>query len=269
MGFDVIVELNYGDNNYTHANRSHPLGAVGMTPDGRRFRYCLNGGTALEAGKLCQAFAANADMSGNATVFVTAGSTAVSGASTIAIQPTTGIPAGYGRGGYLAVQTSGAQRSVYKVSENPNGQAASGSSLNAVTLTLAEGERLVAPVTTAHRLALLRNPYSSVIVAPVILTAAVIGVPTVAVPASRYFWAQVSGLAAVEYNAGNQAAETGHIVVPDTSVAGAFAGFPNSSSAPLTTGASGQLDNIDQPIIGWADVVGADALANGIMLNIP
>ena len=269
MGFDVIVELNYGDNNITYANRSHPLGAIGMTPDGRRFRYALNGGTALEAGKIVQAFAANADLSGNATVFVTAGSTVASGVSTISILPTTGVAAGYGRGGYLAVQTSGAARSVYKVSENPNGQAASGSSANAITLTLAEGERLVAPVTTASRLALLRNPYSSVIVAPAILTAAVIGVPTVAVPANRYFWAQSQGYAAVEYNAGVQAAETGHAIQPDTSIAGAFKGFPSDSGAPLTTGASGQLDFIDQPIIGWADVVGADALINGVQLNIP
>jgi hypothetical protein len=270
MSFPYTVNLDYGSEKITGTAKKYSLGTRGTTPDGRVYYYALNGGTAIETGRLVQApvmeGSTGGALQGGTTVFVTAGSSKTTGATTVAFLPTTGLGASQLVDGWLIAMTT-PSRAMYKIKTQPT----SGSSLNAVEITLYEQDKLIHPLTTAHRLAVIANPYSSTIVMPATATGAVMGATCSNVAANAFYWLQTFGPSMVEYNAGQQSVGTGDAIRADTSVAGAFMGAVAFSvvGAGLTTGAGGEVANLQFPTIGWIHTLGAvDAIAGFVFLTI-
>ena len=154
MSFPYTVNLDYGSEKITGTAKKYSLGTRGTTPDGRVYYYALNGGTAIETGRLVQApvmeGTTGGALQGGTSVFVTAGSSKTTGATTVAFLPTTGLGASQLVDGWLIAMTT-PSRAMYKVKYQPT----SGSSLNAVEITLYEQDKLIHPLPTAHRLALI------------------------------------------------------------------------------------------------------------------
>lgn len=266
MSFPFILTLENGEEKNTYSSRPGVvLGTRATTRDGREFRFCLNGGTALEAHRVLQAYAYPADLAGNTTVF--SSTATVSGVTSVQLAPTTVLTSGVLAGGYLIVETSGTARAMYKIKSQP----AAGTTAANLEIFLDDNDKLLVPLTTVYRLAVVRNPYSSVIVAPTALTGMVVGVTPIAVAVNRYFWAQTKGPAALEYNAGVVAVLDGNAIVPDSGIAGAFGGTPGSpvGTSVLTTVLHSGFPGLGLPVIGWVDRISADALSAFVNLNIP
>jgi len=183
----------------------HKLGELGHTADGRKFRYVsvepsssqVTGqaaGATLVSGNVIQGAAQIANHLNLAP------SAAVIGATTITV--TLGATAAFVnqyRGGYAMISTSPGNGYAYEIKSHP--LAASSGTL---VLTLVDSVKVA--LTASSRVDLQRNPYSSVIQAPVTTaTGAALGVALHPIPAATsggatgqtYGWIQTYGPAAV------------------------------------------------------------------------
>lgn len=157
----------------------HALGEKMVAADGREFRYCKAGGTALVPGKLQQSSAEDTGTQNLACAAAAIGATSVTTTTTVT------VTANEYAGGYLMVTVTPGQGYQYKIKSHP---AASGA---AVTLTL-EDPILVA-LTTNSRVDLVRSPFAGVVVNPTTLTSCPIGAAVYPVAANEYGWIQVKG----------------------------------------------------------------------------
>lgn len=247
MSFPVVVGLEIGMEKVSYAanQNGRVLGTKGITPDGRVFRWALNGGVALEAGKLVQTAAevgASVHVSG-----LTVAGVSVTGVTTITLtMATTPLLANLYADGDLTIDTSPGQ-AMYRIRSN-----AAADSAVAAQFTLYETDRIRDLLTAGTSLAgVRRNPYTSVVVAPTTITGAPIGVCPVAVAISRYFWLQTWGLALVNMD---QAPVAGKRVVTGILSAGNL--DISSTSSADTTGAN---EASSYPQIGIAQTAGAGA----------
>src|SRR3990167_4332605 len=124
-GLPVIYGIN------PHASEavpSHPLGALGFTSDGRKFRYCLAGESALVAGELQQGRVEDA---GDQSLVVEA---AAIGATSVTTTGTVTVTANqYANGFLVATGEAGTGNGLYfRIKSHPAATAA------AVTLQLYE-----------------------------------------------------------------------------------------------------------------------------------
>lgn len=159
----------------------HKLGERAVTPDGRAFRYCKAGATALVPGKLQQAAAEATNHQNLVPVAAAIGATSV----TVALGATAATANQYAEGWIMVGLTPG-QGYMYKISSHP----AADASANLV-LTLEDPIRVA--LTTSSRVDLVANPYSAVIVNPTTASSAPIGAAVTAVTAAQYGWIQVAG----------------------------------------------------------------------------
>lgn len=151
--------------------------------DGRVFRLCKNGSTALVAGILVQGIVslasddsieiATSQSIGDTEVNVTADATSEHAVHTLA-------------GGYLVMSdTTGDIGTFYKIKDN---EALVSGSNGIITLYDALTTAIVA---ATNECSFCVNPYDGVIIDA--NTAQLVGVPYIAVPASEYFWALEEG----------------------------------------------------------------------------
>jgi len=186
MGNKVVGTTSVKLGIYEQSNDSQLAGMVGDKKefeDGRIFRLCKNGGTALKAGILVQAIVslasddsieiATSQSIGDYEVNVTADATSEHAVHTLA-------------GGYLVMSdTTGDIGTFYKIKDN---EALVDGSNGIITL--------YDPLTTAivagtNECSFCVNPYSGVIIDA--NTAQLVGVPLIAVTADYYFWALEEG----------------------------------------------------------------------------
>jgi len=247
MSFPTTVGLEIGSEKVTYASNQNGrvLGTRGVTPDGRVFRWALNAGVALEAGKLVQTqaeFGASVHVNGLTIVNATA-----TGVTTITVvMATTPTVANRYSDGFLVVDTSPGQ-AIYKVKSH--NAAASGENAE---FTLYESDEIKDPLTSGTTTVGFRaNPYTSVIVSPTTITGAPIGVTPISVAASRYFWLQTWGEALVNMD---QAPVAGKRVITGILSAGNL--DISSTSSVDTTGAN---EASSYPQIGIAQTTGAGA----------
>ena len=247
MSFPVVVGLDIGMEKLSYAanQNGRVLGTKAVTPDGRVFRWALNGATALEAGKLVQTMAEI-----NASVFVnglTVVNTTVTGVTTITVlMATTPVVANVYADGDLVVDTSPGQ-AMYRIKSHPAGDSATN-----VQFTLYESDEIKDPMTSGTTLVgFRRNPYTSVIVNPTTVTGAPIGVAPISVAASRYFWLQTWGLC---LGNADQAVVAGKRVIASALSAGNL--DISSTSSADTTGAN---EASSFPTIGYIQTAGAGA----------
>lgn len=247
MSFPVTVGLSIGEEKLSYASNQNGrvLGTRAVLPDGRVFRWALNGGSALEAGKLVQTMA---EISSSVHVNgLTVVNTTVTGVTTITVlMATTPLTANLYADGDLVVDTSPGQ-AMYRIKSH----AGADSGVNA-EFTLYESDEIKDPMTSGTTLVgFRRNPYTSVIVAPTTITGAPIGVCPIAVAANRYFWLQTWGVALVNMD---QAPVAGKRVITGILSAGNL--DISSTSSADTTGAN---EASSYPQIGIAQTAGAGA----------
>jgi len=174
----------------TETSPSHQLGAIGITSDGRKFRYArVDASTALVAGTLLQGKAENTSDQALAVAATAVGATAVTTTSTVTVD------ANEYADGYMIVTTSAGIGTMYQIKSHPAATAA------VVTLTLREPIRVA--LTTGSRIDLVANPYNRVIINPTTATSAPVGVAFVAAAVDTYTWIQVGGPASVLNDGGS------------------------------------------------------------------
>lgn len=223
----------------TSATQYHQLGVYAETPDGRGFRYAKVGAVDLVAGNVIQA---PAQLTNHQNMTTAA---AAIGATTVTVTP--GATAGAANlyaGGFLMAEVTPGEGFTYRVKSHP----AITSSV-AFTVTLDQADALLVALTSSTKTALVANPYSGVIQAPVTTaTNVAVGVAPCILTAAQFGWIQTHGPACTLIT-GTPA--VGAMVVGTGAVAGAAA------IASSTLG-----------VIGRMQVTGVDAHLQGVWLTL-
>ena len=161
----------------------HNLGELVFSNDGRAYRYCKAGATALVAGKLQQSSAEDTTNFQNLTCAVSS-----AGATSITTTSTVTLTVDQLAGALLTVTaaTTGAGF-LYKV----KGHAAA----TAAVVTFNLEDSVVVATTGTVTVDLAPNPYSAVIVNPASASSAPVSVAVYTITAAYYGWLQVGGVA--------------------------------------------------------------------------
>lgn len=185
------------------------LGAQASAGDGRIFRYCLAGTTALVAGNLLASQGNISGLTNLATLVAGTLTTFVSTSSTVT------VTANQLAGGTMGVRTTPGNGLLYRIKSHP--------AVTAGTLAIILEDPLQVALSTASRVDLIPSPYSAVVVSPTTAVGIPVGIAPLAIPASNYFWAQTRGPVAAL--ADSSVAAVGQAI----SVSGATAGAITAS----------------------------------------
>ena len=242
--FPVSVTLNMGDEKATSTTKALMLGTLGQTPDGRRFRYALNAATSIAGGNLIQSavsVGSSVHTGGLTMSTVGVGTVIATGGSTVSlVMVTTNLSsANMYADGYLHIDTAPGS-GVYVIKSH-----ASGGSATAVEFVLYGSDPIRDPFSTVSKFGLRRNPYADVVVAAATPTGPIVGVTPKEIPASHYFWAQVSGFGSLNLDT-------------LTTAPGQNIGFSGSSAGhgfALTSAA----DSVTYPIVAEAHTAASAA----------
>lgn len=244
MGTKPLKKSGYRQGLYAiSATAQEAVGTLRFEKDGRKFRYAKAGASALSAGKMGQAAACVSTVVDQATV-----ATHYVGDTTFTetITAGTAFAENYFKEGFLHINDGTGQGLQYKI-EYSSPVTAAGTS---ITLILSDPIK-VATVITTSLFTIVHNPWMATVESATEENVP-IGVPTVAVTAAYYYWAQTCGLANV-LCAGTPAVGT---MLTMGSVAGSLAAI------------NATLD-IDQPICARTfGTVGVDTDYKPVMLLV-
>lgn len=194
----------YSENYSTYANSGNanlgrfPLGHTLILPDGREYKFTLNDGTVEVAGNLYQSVAA---LSGHtnrpADVVRAIGAKAISGN----ITTTTAAADIYAEGAVHINDVTGEGYS-YRIKRAMTADAANASAAStaALTVNLEAGETVQVALDTTSEVTFTRNRYHQTLIHDSPPTATLTGVSPGVAAASRFYWSQVKGYAAVLAN---------------------------------------------------------------------
>ena len=213
------------------SDQLHRIGEMVHSSDGRVYRYCKAGGTALVAGKLQQSQVEITGDQNLTAVAAAAGDTALVSTTTVT------ITANEYAGGYAIITVTPGVGIQYLIS----GHAAFTTA--APTLTLSDP--IVVALTTSSRIDLVHNPYLAVIISPTTATSGPVGVAVHAVVASEFGWLQVGGTAAVLTDG---ATAVGNFVSVSGSIAGAVIDATHVAEGAVGNALSGIADTEYGPI---------------------
>ena len=188
MSFPNRIYGDFGSEKVTNTTKKRALGTILELPDGREFKYALNGGSAISSGKL----ASSAAMIGNHDMDLTTAAASVGDTSiTVTLGATAATKDQYADG-YIYTNDGTGQGQVYRIASNP---AADGSATLAVTLASNDPVSVALDSTTESGLAV--NPYSGIVVSPTSVTNRTLGVTATDIAANAYGFVQTKGLASV------------------------------------------------------------------------
>lgn len=210
------------------SSQLHFLGEVVHSNDGRAFRYCRAGDTALVAGKLQQSSAQDTGDHDIAIAAVSAGDTSVTTTGTVTVTENQ-----YAEG-FLNVANEDGEGFLYKIS----GHAAA----TAAVVTINIADEVDTAMTTSSKIDLIKNPFDAVIVNPTTLTASPIGVAISDLTSSNYGWLQVKGPASVLDDGG---LSVGLDVVASDNVAGSVEKIADGSPELLPKLGTAMIDSTD------------------------
>jgi len=179
-------------------DKLHDLGQIGMTSDGRKFRYCKAGGAVLVTGDCYSSAAQNAQFEAMAT----ATATAIGGDKIYTTNGTTAVAANDFDEGYLMVASGTGIGQSSKIVSHTTG--ASGA---AITYTI-EDPLKVATVVGDSTITVVKNPYDDVVIQAATPVAQTAGVAQFAIPTTEYGWIQTGGPAACLFDASVCAVDT-------------------------------------------------------------
>ena len=188
MSFPNRIYGDFGAEKTTNTTKKRALGTILELPDGREFKYVLNGAGAITSGKL----ASSAAMIGNHDMDLTTAAASVGDTSiTVTLGATAATKDQYADG-YIYTNDGTGQGQVYRIASNP---AADGSATLAVTLASNDPVSVALDSTTESGLAV--NPYSGIVVSPTSVTNRTLGVTATDIAANAYGFVQTKGLASV------------------------------------------------------------------------
>jgi hypothetical protein len=226
------------------ADGTNPLqeGTLGVTRDGRQFRWVQAGASNLVVGNMLQAAA---EIANHQDCSVAA---AAIGATSLTVTPgaTAGAANLYANGLAVISVTPGLGYAY-----NIDHHAAITASV-AFTLYLAPDDPIQVALTTSSKVTLIRNAYKGVIQAPVTtLTGPVVGAAVSVIPASGWGWIQTRGLAGV-----------------------LIAGTPGPGVAVVSPGSAAGAVVVDgaaaaTQVVGSMGITGVDGKVGPVFLNLP
>jgi len=169
----------------------HDIGSLIHSNDGRAFRYCKAGATALVAGKLQQA---SAEDTTNMQALACAVSAA--GATSVVTTATVTLTANQVAGGLLTFEsaTTGAGF-AYKIKSH--------AAATAAVVTFQLEDPIVVATTGTVLCDVAPNIYSGVVVNPTTATSAPVGVAIYNITAAYFGWLQTGGVASILNDAGS------------------------------------------------------------------
>lgn len=190
MAFPQMVTLSYGMEKLSTSDKRHPLGVLGLLPDGRIYRYVKNSSTALT---VSGTFLMSGITTPRNTQTIPA-DVAIGGVTlTCGNASSAAVTADEFADGMVVITAGTGAGETYRVKSNT---AVSGTSC---TVTLEADDAITVRLeSTDTDLDLFLNPYSGVKVDDGTAQQATIGLNPMPVTASHYFWAQVKGVSAIK-----------------------------------------------------------------------
>jgi hypothetical protein len=234
--------------NEEHSVKRHPLGTILVDPSGgRAWRYGLNGGVALGAGKLVQSevhVAHHEDMPAG---------TEPADETTISITPpSTDVPEDDYDEGFLWVNDAAGEGEIHRVLTTP--AISAGATGN---IELYANDPIVTAFEAATTVSLIRHAGAQVIVHPSPPTAGLYGVPNIPITAAYYGWFQFRGPCPVLLDDGSVAFAAGNHVRASDGVDGAVEFLDRDGSGE------------NEPEVGVCLVVSVDTEYGLINLTLP
>lgn len=165
------------------ADQMHNLGEVVFANDGRAYRYCKAGGTALVAGQIQSSQAEDTD-----TLNLTAVAAAVDDLAVVSTTTVTVTANEYAEG-FVAISVTPGVGRLYKIKGHIAYTTA------APTFNLFEPVKVA--LTTTSRFDALANPYAAVVVAATTYVSPAVGAACHPIAISEFGWLQVLGVANV------------------------------------------------------------------------
>src|SRR3990167_1064354 len=184
MSFPSFTRLSEEQIFSTFTAERVPVGTLGVTEDGRCFRFAEAAGTTLAPCKLSEGLAPSANFLDEAVATLAAGVTVLTG-----VGSTTGNgAASLFKNGYIWSSTATNANPLYRIKDNTPITAA------ATTGTITLYAATKAAYAAADTIPYLKNPWKDIIVTPnATATAVVTGVPSVDIALDAFGWVQTSG----------------------------------------------------------------------------
>tara|TARA_Y100000401_G_scaffold109022_1_gene104836 strand:- start:69 stop:809 length:741 start_codon:yes stop_codon:yes gene_type:complete len=192
MSFSPIQGGRYGFEKITTSDQRQVLGAEMAFPDGRKFRYVANGGTAIGEGLVVasEAPAGNHDEDLVITTSPSVGDTTIS----ITLGGTAAAKDLYAEGYLFFNLASTTPHEMYKI----KGHALIASS-GTGEITIDEPDGFQTAITAGTDTAgLIKSPYKDIVVAPAAVAGRFVGVTCADLEADYYGWVQVAGIASAK-----------------------------------------------------------------------
>lgn len=229
---DHIVSIPWGQEKIsTTTRREHSLGTLGMTPDGRKFRWAFSDG-ALGAGTLLQQKAPTTthdmDLAIQAARAV--------GDQTIAVTLEAGAATlDQYEDGWIHINDGAGEGHIYRIRSNPAAAASA-----TLTVTLRQGDDVREALTVATSLAgLMENEWKDVATHATTTVGQSAGVAPDEIADNSYFWCQRGGLASVLVEGTLVLGETAS---PSTTTAGAVT--PTSYAGTVESDIIGRVTSV-------------------------
>jgi len=185
-----------------------PVGTLGQTTDGRKFRYCKAGASALAAGKLAVASTIVANHEN-----VTVQTAAAIGATKVTVTlGATAATADQYTDGYMVVNDVTGEGITYRISGNPAAD-------SAATLEVSLHDEIVVALTTSSQVTLLANPWNGAVISASDQADMAVGVAPREITAAYYGWIQTHGVCA---GLADETLAVGSSLTIGSSVGGAF-----------------------------------------------
>jgi len=192
MSFNPVQGGRYGFEKITTSDQRQVLGAEMAFPDGRKFRYVANGGTAIGEGLVVasEAPAGNHDEDLVITTSPSVGDTTIS----ITLGGTAAAKDLYAEGYLFFNLASTTPHEMYKI----KGHALIASS-GTGEITIDEPDGFQTAITAGTDTAgLIKSPYKDIVVAPAAVAGRFVGVTCADLEADYYGWVQVAGIASAK-----------------------------------------------------------------------
>lgn len=222
------------------ASPSHKIGERIETADGRMFRYCYAGATALVPGKV---YDAPTQVSNHTNIAVAAAAAIGATSVTVTLGATAATLNQYA-GGYLVVNDVTGEGYTYAIKSNPAADASA-----SLVLTLEADDPIRVALTTSSEVSLVPNPYNGLVIHATTEVAIPVGIAVTAITANYYGWVQTHGVVSALHNDNTAIGQS--VVASDTTTAGGV-----------------EVGDGILPVIGYAIATGVATEYNPIFLTI-
>lgn len=232
-------QLTTQDVRSTSTTKSEQFGSIGVTQDGRVYRYgSAASGAALNEGEL----AVNADLVADHTNKLVQAAAAVGDTEVSVSLGATAATADQYAEGFLNIQDNAGEAVAYLIASH-------GAAALSTTLKVFLSEPIVQALTTSSEYTLMKSPWKDTVIAATDQADAPVGVPNVEIAASSFGYLQTRGVCSVKCDEA----------------------FARGAALTTGTGTAGEVEALDaagEPQIGVALQTGVDNEHTAVFLTI-